>query len=300
MIPDWRPGESIDLSTRKKVIFAHGLGSETGAATFGPIQAELAGLGFGPGDFLEVSPVSSGGVPRPYRVEELRGPLESTTAGVADSLRWYAERLPATQELHLIGYSLGGLLLVRAVTRLLVDDPMTLAGRVRTILTLNSPLAGIPPDTPGFVGLLSNAGRLLPEFESLLEPVVRDLLREGRDPAAAAERDIAYRVLSASGVRVIVIGSLDDLVVAPARVSPDVPNIERIEIVNETRIRPTLQVDRLFDRLWRAGQQHGLPIPGLERAGTRSFWLGHSAILADAAALLAVWQEIGFQEPATP
>ena len=297
MIPDWRPGHQIDPTTRKKVLFAHGLGSFTGATTFAPIEQELIELGFGPDDFLETTPRVSDGMPRAYDLTDLRGPLRESITGVRECLSWYLSRLPADQELHLIGYSLGGVLLVRATADLLEHSPDLPAGRIRSLITLNAPLAGLPADAPGIVGTLVSAGRWLPDAERLLDPVIRDLLEEGRDPLAAIRRDAEFISLVAAGIGVTVIGSLDDQIVAPARVSPDLPGLERVEIVNETVIRPSLQVDRLLGRLWRVSQERGLPVPGLDRAGAASFWFGHSPILSDPAALLAVWQQVGRQEP---
>ncbi|HEX2171641.1 MAG TPA: hypothetical protein VHL09_04280, partial [Dehalococcoidia bacterium] len=72
MIPDWQPDRWIDPTTRKKVVFAHGLGSATGATTFAPMEQELVGLGFGPGDFLHVTPRVIDGVPLPYGPNDLR------------------------------------------------------------------------------------------------------------------------------------------------------------------------------------------------------------------------------------
>ena len=299
MIPDWRPGHQIDPATRKKVLFAHGLGSSTGAATFAPLEQELAGLGFGPAEFLEATPRLVNGVPQPYEAGHLRQPLIQSIGGVRQCLAWYLERLPADQELHLIGYSLGGLLLVRATAGLVMISPELPAGRIRSIITLNSPLAGLPPDAPGIVGTLIQAGRRVPEVEHLLDPVVRDLLEEGRDPMAEARRYEEFLHLVTAGVAVTVIGSLDDQIVAPACVTPDLPGLERVDIVNETTIRPTLQVDRLLNRFLRASQEHGLPLPGLDRPGATGFWLGHRPILADPAALLAVWEHVGRQEPST-
>ena len=297
MIPDWRPGHQIDPATRKKVLFAHGLGSATGATTFAPIEAELATLGFGPNDFLEATPNVVNGAPYPYEPGHLRRSLVESIAGVRSCLAWYLEHLPADQELHLIGYSLGGLLLIRATAGLLLISPKLPGGRIRSIITLNSPLAGIPPDAPGVVGTLIQAGRWVPDAERLLDPVVRDLIEEGRDPTAEALRYAEFFRLVSAGVAVTVIGSLDDQIVAPARVTPDLPGLERVDIVNETVIRPTLQVDRLLGRFLRASREHGLPLPGLDRPGAASFWLGHRPILSDPAALLAVWEHVGHQEP---
>jgi hypothetical protein len=298
VIPDWLPDHQIDLTTRKKVAFAHGLGSATGATTFETIRQELAGLGFGPGDFLEITPRVVAGVPMPYVPDDLRRPLADSIAGTGACLAWYLQRLPADQEIHLIGYSLGGLLLIRALATLLALHADIVAGRVGSVISLNAPLAGLPPDAPGLVGALIGVGRHIPEAEQILDPILRDLIREGRDPAAEARRDEEFRRILAAGISVAVIGSLDDQIVAPIRVAPDLPGLDRVEIVNETTIRPTLQVDRLLGRLFRAGQEHGLPLPGLDRPGATGFWLGHNHILSDPAALLAVWEHVGRQEPA--
>lgn len=298
MIPDWRRGHQIDPGTRKKVLFAHGLGSATGATTFEPIQRELADLGFGPADFLDLTPRVVDGVPRPYSPDDLRGPLADSIAGAGACLAWYLQRLPAGQEIHLIGYSLGGLLLIRSLATLLALHPDVIAGRVGSVIGLNAPLAGLPPDAPGLVGTLLGLGRRVPEAEKLLDPVIRDLIAEGRDPAAEARRDEEFLRIVSAGISVAILGSLDDQIVAPARVAPDMPGLERVEIVNETAIRPSLQVDRLVDRLLRAGQEHGLPLPGLDRPGATGFWLGHNQILNDPAAILAVWEHVGRQESA--
>lgn len=295
-LADWRPGRQIDLATRKKAIFAQGLGSFTGARTFAPIERELIDLGFEADDFLETTPLMRAGSPQPYRADDLLGPLQESVRGTRDCLAWYLGRLPAGQEVHAVGYSLGGVLLIRALADLATERPATIAGRVRSVITLNAPLAGLPAAAPGVVGTLIGAGRWLPQVERLLDPIIRDLLAEGRDPTAEARRHDEFVGLVTAGLSVTVIGSLDDQMVAPIRVAPELPGLERIEIVNEAPIRPSFQVDRLLGRLLRGGQEHGLPVPGLDRPGAAGFWFGHSAILTDPAALLAVWQQIGRQE----
>ena len=143
---DWLSGEPLDLRGRNKVVRAAGVLSRSGDAT-----RQLAGFirflqreqGFAPGDFLEITyhgrDAASGWSPLPYGPDDVDVPLQQSVAQVQRHLAWYDARLPTDLELHLIGYSLGGVVLFRAAGELLATEPKHWARRLGSVVTISSP-----------------------------------------------------------------------------------------------------------------------------------------------------------------
>jgi hypothetical protein len=128
-VADWISSQPIDLRGRKKVLLAAGVLSRTGDAArhLGGFARYLQrNRGFVQGDFLEVTYRGqlSGDdwTPIPYQAMDSEAPLSESTAQVVRQLRWYDARLPTDLELHMVGYSLGGVVLFRVVVGLLLED----------------------------------------------------------------------------------------------------------------------------------------------------------------------------------
>lgn len=218
VIPDWVPGQGIDLRGRKKVLRAAGVMSRTGDAT-----RQLGGFarylqrewGFRAGDFLEASYHGRGSgaswAPAPYEAAQAEVPLAESTAQVARQLRWYDARLPVDLELHLVGYSLGGLVLFRAAFALLAEDLARWRTRLASLITVASPLFGTDLGEEG--GLLGMFG-----LDSLLIPggaVARELCMLGRDPAHRARVEQQAALLRRAGLRLLTLADEFDTVVTP-------------------------------------------------------------------------------------
>lgn len=216
-IPDWLSGQTVDLRGRKKILRAAGVLSRTGDAA-----RQLGGFsrylqrehGFSPGDFLEVTYRGrlSGPdwAPAPYEQADCQVGLDQSTAQAARQLRWYDDRLPIDQELHLVGYSLGGVVLFRAAVALLSDDLARWRLRLRSLITLASPHFGTDLGPEGeLLGLFGVGSLLLPG------PVGRELVGLGSDPAHRARVERQADLLRRAGLRLLTLADDFDTVVTP-------------------------------------------------------------------------------------
>lgn len=217
-IHDWQGGRAIDLCGRKKILWAAGVLSKTGDAA-----RQLAGLGrylqrsggYVDGDFLEATYHGRllNGVwsPAAYQAADAEAPLDESAALVARQLRWYDVRLPDDVELHLVGYSLGGVVLFRAATALLAEHPSHWSSRLRSLITLASPHFGCNLGPEGdLLGLFGLGELLLPGGAA-----GRELCALGRAPAHRARVERAAELIRRSGVRLLTLADEFDTVVTP-------------------------------------------------------------------------------------
>jgi len=126
-------------------------------------------------------------------------------------LRWYDARLPIDLELHLVGYSLGGVVLFRAACALLAEDLARWRVRLASLITIASPHFGTDLGEEG--GLLGLFG-----LDSLLLPsgaVARELCTLGRDPAHRATVERQALLLRRAGLRLLTLADEFDTVVTP-------------------------------------------------------------------------------------
>jgi hypothetical protein len=217
-VADWNGGRLISLAGRKKVLWAAGVMSRTGdaSAQFRGFQRYLEnGHGFSSGDFLELSYRArfSGGewVPVSYQQADCDVPLERSSAQAAHALRWYDTRLPRDVELHLVGYSLGGVVLFRAVSELLTRERAHWPGRLRSLSTLSSPHFGTDLGIEGeLLGLFGLGSILLPG-----DSVARELCTLGGDPRHRARVERDAQQLRGAGVRLLTLADEFDTVVTP-------------------------------------------------------------------------------------
>jgi hypothetical protein len=217
IVEDWQPGRLISTAGRKKIVLASGIMSRTGAALRqldGFIRYLEKNLGYTSGDFLEISYHSEigpwGRRPEPYEPRHCEVSLEEGVAQVVHSLRWYRGRLPDDTEYHLIGYSLGGVTLFDAATRLADTEPERWRGRLATLTTLSAPLFGADLGLEGDLLGLLGFGALLPGGVAVREVISHGQNREHR---ARVERDA--RRLAAFGVKLLTLADAEDVVVTP-------------------------------------------------------------------------------------
>ena len=217
-VADWISGQLIDLRGRKKVLRAAGILSRTGDAA-----RQLGGFsrylqrehGFVAGDFLEVSYrgrlSGSEWSPVPYEQVDCDVPLAQSTAEVTRQLRWYDARLPVDLELHLIGYSLGGVVLFGAAVALLREEPVRWRDRLRSLITLASPHFGSDLGIEGeLLGMLGLGAIFLPGG-----PVARELCALGGSSEHRARIEREADFLQRSGLRLLTLADEFDTVVTP-------------------------------------------------------------------------------------
>jgi pimeloyl-ACP methyl ester carboxylesterase len=216
-IADWLEGQRIDLRGRKKVLRAAGVLSQTGDAArhLGGFSRYLQrSRGFASGDFLELTLRGAGTDadwrPAAYRPGDSEAPLSESTALVVRQLRWYDARLPVDQQLHLIGYSLGGVLMLRAAAGLIEQDASTWGQRLRSLITLASPHFGCDLGPEGDLLGLFGFGSLLPGGE-----VVRELCALGSDSRHRPQVERQARLLRRAGVQLLTLADENDVVVTP-------------------------------------------------------------------------------------
>jgi pimeloyl-ACP methyl ester carboxylesterase len=130
---------------------------------------------------------------------------------VIRQLRWYDARLPVDIELHLVGYSLGGVVLFRAASALLAEDVARWRARLASLITVASPHFGTD---------LGDEGDLLGLFglDTLLLPggaVAKELRALGRDPAHRARVEQQAAHLRRAGLRLLTLADEFDTVVTP-------------------------------------------------------------------------------------
>jgi pimeloyl-ACP methyl ester carboxylesterase len=267
-------GRPIDLRGRKKIVRAAGVLSKTGDA-----ERQLLGFGrhlqrqhgYSGGDFLETTyrgRIAEGAwEPAPYEPVDAEAPLTTSTAVVIRQLRWYDVRLPDDLELHLVGYSLGGVVLFRAAVALLDEHRTHWATRIRSIVTLSSPLFGADLGPEG--DLLNLLG-----LDTLFLPggvVGRELCALGRDPAHRAQVENEAARLRRAGLQLLTLGDANDTVVTP----------------EDSVIAPPDQRGRYIFSSSRA-QQGGVYAEAV---------LGHGPLLENPRAWALMAETIGPQEP---
>ena len=271
---DWHGGRAIDLRGRKKILWAAGVLSKTGDAA-----RQLAGFGrhlqrnygYVGGDFLEATYrgrlVNGAWSPAPYEPEHAEAPLDESSALVVRQLRWYDVRLPDDVELHLVGYSLGGVVLFRAARTLLAEHPGHWSSRLRSLITLASPHFGCDLGPEGdLLGLFGLDSLLLPGGT-----VGRELCGLGRDPAHRARVEREAELVRRSGVRLLTLADEFDTVVTP----------------EDAIIAPPAERERLVLRSSRA-QQGGAYADAL---------LGHGPLLENPQAWALMAEIVGPQQP---
>ena len=217
-ISDWVPGRTIDLRGRKKVLQAAGILSKTGDAA-----RQLGGFagylrrehGYRAGDFLEASyhgrVSGEAWMPAAYQATHAEAPLAESTVQLVRQLCWYDARLPVDVELHLVGYSLGGVVLFRAASALLEEDAARWRVRLASLITVASPHFGTDLGEEG--GLLGLFG-----LDRLLMPagaVAQELCTLGRDPLHRVRVEGQAALLRRAGVRLLTLADEYDTVVTP-------------------------------------------------------------------------------------
>lgn|GEM_PF-3770537 len=187
------------------VVTLAGVGSTTGGAKaiLGAVITYLQTAGgYRSEDFVEASyKVEGDGAPLFYRPDDTTQPLEESVNRVAQNLHWY--RLHTERPIHLLGWSLGGVVLFEAL-RQLVDEDMTWFQTIRSLVAISSPLLGSDLDGIDLLGELA-AG-----------PVGADLARRAADKQQKSDVRAAAERLRRQGIRIVTIASEDDAVVTPA------------------------------------------------------------------------------------
>lgn len=213
MLADWLPGRTLDPSTRKKLLLADGIRSGSGAAlrSFALLRGHLTRVaGYGPGDFGEASFRLShhpdGPRPVPYEAEDTLQPLAASAAAFAATVEWYAARLPADTEFHLLGFSLGGVVWFEAARLLVARDRDRWRGRLASLTTLASPLNGVELDPVDAVAaaLVGPAG-----------PALAELAERAADPRTPLLLLAQRAELERWGLRIQTLAAADDVVVRP-------------------------------------------------------------------------------------
>lgn len=187
-----------------RVVGLAGAGSRSGRAwdiMDGVARYLATAGGYVPADFVEASyRVGPGGEPLPYDEEDSIVPLANATAAVARSLEWLRRAHGA--RLHLVGWSLGGVVLFDAAAALIQADP-SWARDLGAIVTLSSPLLGSDVDGIDLFGAMA-AG-----------PVGADLARRAADEQARASVRRNAARLREAGIRLVTLAEEDDAIVTP-------------------------------------------------------------------------------------
>ncbi|HVC33828.1 MAG TPA: hypothetical protein VNL16_09995 [Chloroflexota bacterium] len=190
--------------THPRVVCLAGAGSESGRVweVFDGIIRYLSAAGaYDRADFLETSyRVGSDGAPLPYTQEDASAPLAVASGTVARSLQWI--RREGATRLHLLGWSLGGVVLFDAAAALVQADP-TWARDLGAIVTLASPLLGSDLDGIDLFGAMA-AG-----------PAGADLARRAADEDEKSRVRRSAARLRAAGIRVVTLAAEGDAVVTP-------------------------------------------------------------------------------------
>jgi hypothetical protein len=198
-------------SFRKQVVLAAGIGSQSGDTRrlFGGFRAYLmAEGGYRAEDFHEAT---YGGEyeagrwvgPAAYDVAAFDVPLATSVAHCAQALLYWARQAPAA-EWHLVGYSLGGLVLLEAAIILHRRAHDSWGRHLRSATTLSAPLNGCQLGEFRWLGDLFGPGAVGPELCALGD----DLGHRRR-----LEADVA--ALRAAGVTVTTLVEADDVIVQP-------------------------------------------------------------------------------------
>jgi len=204
--------QSAALGGRKQLIFAAGINSRSGDTRrlFGGFQHFLhAEGGYAPEDFLEATYGGeyAGGRwvgPAPYDMSAFDAPLAQSVAHCAQALLWAARQRPAAGEWHLVGFSLGGLVLLEAAIVLHRRATDTWGQRLRSITTLSSPLNGCALGSFSWLGDLFGPGAIGPELCAL-----------GDDPRHRRRLEADVAGLRAASITVTTLVEADDAVIQP-------------------------------------------------------------------------------------
>lgn len=170
----------------------------------------------------------SDGAQLPYDREDTSQSLASTVHIVAANLGWHRRAVAPFGKLHLVGWSLGGAVLFEAAAQLVGSDP-SWRGAFGAIVTFSSPLNGCDLDGYEELGAIA-AGE-----------AGRELCRRAADPAFRDHVQSSAALLRNSGVRLVTLGSSDDVIVTAADsiVAPIGESPERYTL----RPRPRLGAD---------------------------------------------------------
>jgi hypothetical protein len=284
-VRDWQSGREIDPRGRKKVLRAAGLASRSGDSA-----RQFAGFtrflqrehGFVPGDFLDATYAGRGSLadwtPQAYEPDDVEKSLAVATDGLANLLRWYDRLLPLDIELHLLGFSLGGVIQLRAAGQLLEQEPARWRVRLASVVTLASPHFGCDlADADGLVGMLGLGAlfgqRPASELIGVLAggDVGREICRLSGDPAHRQMVLDQARRLRHEGVELLTLADDFDTVVRPA---------EAVIAPDEERERYVLETSRYLV----GGPKQGDPF-------------GHGPLLDNPKAWRMMAEVIGDQEP---
>ena len=216
------------MVSRSQIVCLAGAGSRSGRAweIFDGIIRYLTVVGgYDRRDFVEASyRVGEAGEPLPYTEEDSTRPLVQTTGAVARALEWV--RRQGSTRLHLLGWSLGGVVLFDAAAALVRADP-SWARDLGTIVTLASPLLGSDLDGIDLVGAMA------------VGPVGGDLARRAADDAQKRLVQQNAARLRTAGVRVVTLAAEDDAVVPPEEALLPADGPEPSAFVLRPRRRPT-------------------------------------------------------------
>jgi len=197
---------------RKQIVLAAGIGSRSGDTRrlFGGFQRFLiAEGGYAPADFHEATYGGKyeGGQwvgPAPYDAAAFNAPLARSVAHCTQALLWWARQQPAAVEWHLVGYSLGGLVLLEAATVLYQRAWDSWGRHLRSLSTLSSPLNGCSLGEFRWLGDVFGPGVVGPEICAL-----------GDDPRHRQRIAADVARLRAADVVVTTLVEADDAVIQP-------------------------------------------------------------------------------------
>jgi hypothetical protein len=197
---------------RKLVVLAAGISSRSGDTRrlFSGLRQYFSREGgFAADDFLEATYAGSYTEgrwvgPATYDITAFDEPLASAVTHCAQALLWAARQHPEPRAWHLVGYSLGGLILLEAAIVLHRRAWETWGRDLRTVTTLSAPLNGCALGELRFLGDLFGPGAIGPEVVHL-----------GDDPAHRARIAAEVARLSAAGVTVTTLVEADDAIIQP-------------------------------------------------------------------------------------
>jgi hypothetical protein len=186
------------------VVCLAGAGSQSGRAVEvldGIIRYLIVAGRYVRDDFVESSyQTTVEGIPLPYDGTHSTDTLDLAVVAVARHVRWL--RRKHRRRLHLLGWSLGGVVLFEAAVATIDADPAW-ASAYGSIVTLASPLLGSDLDGIDLIGSFA-AG-----------PVGAELTQRAADDAEKHRiRQDAER-LRAAGIRLVTIAAEEDAVVTP-------------------------------------------------------------------------------------